>query len=240
MMKISADQWADEMDVKNYDQAWSMVHFLVHGDDGKYQDALGRCINEISHHKSFDRAWMESFGPSDGFEARWKNWWTNQPESPTRILYAHATVATMTSFIARAWVQKQQFKTFGDFKKAVDADELRISEDDWLPPALIKSNMHYYGSLPTWEIATGDNNQPTVTLTIADGSCVTGTFTPRGTQIDQVNIDVDDLARVLKDAQVQLDAGKKDTAKTMVQSAFKLHPKSPSAGDAKKFLQALN
>ncbi len=239
MMQVTPRRWAMEMDIKNYDQAWSMVHFLVHGDDAKYQDAFGRCIAEISTGKPFARAWQDTLGPPDEFQARWKSWWLSQPKSPTRILYARAAVATMTSYVARAWTQKQTFSSFDEFKSAVDAGTLKISDNDWLPPALIQNTVRLYGSLPGWEISPGVNKQPTVSLTLPDVSGVIGSFTLRGQMIDQVNVTVDDLPSVLKDAQTQAQAGRKTVARTMVQSALRQNPTSPAAIDARKFLQSL-
>jgi hypothetical protein len=239
IMEESPQLWAHEMNIKNYDQAWSMVHFLVYGDDGKYQQAFSQCIREISQGAPFDRAWLDTLGPADGFEQRWKAWWMAQPASPTHVLYARAAVATMTSFVARAYVQKQTFGTFDAFKSAVEDDRLQASTQDWLPPSLIKDAIRNYGEAPGWEISTEQNKQPMVSFTIEDGTRVTGSFVLRGLMVDKVNVDVDDMAKVLKAAQDLADAGKKDQAREMVQAALRDHPKSVLVADAKRFLQSL-
>ncbi len=59
-----------------YDQAWSIAHFLVHADNGKYARAFERFIKETSRGLSIDNALQNSFGTSnlDAFETAWKEW----------------------------------------------------------------------------------------------------------------------------------------------------------------------
>ena len=46
-----------------------------------------------------DRAWKETFGNSEGFEAKWKDFWAKQPDHPTLDLYAKAAVTGLVSFL---------------------------------------------------------------------------------------------------------------------------------------------
>jgi hypothetical protein len=240
MMLVSPEQWRAELNILNYDQAWSMVHYFVAGDDGKYQAAFSQCIKGISSGKSFQNAWVETLGPANDFEPRWKDWWMHQPQSPTRLLYLRAAVATVTSYVARAYVARQTFGMFDDFKSAVGSDTLKNLPDNWLPPRLIKDTVRLYGDLPNWQISTVANQPPIVSLTMFDGTRATGTFTVYGTTIAQVNVDIDDLAKILKEAHVLLDAGQKDQARKLVADSLKDHPQSPQAIDAKQFLQEIH
>jgi hypothetical protein len=239
IMALTPQAWSDQMNIRNYDQAWSMVHFLVHGDDGKYQAGLSACIAGISHGENFNRAWNDSIGPADGFESRWKDWWMKQPESPTRPLYLRAAVATVTSYVARGFVAKQTFGDFGDFKSAVESDQLKSLPDDWLPPGLIRDTIRLYGDLPNWEISAGANKQPVVALTLFDGTRATGTFSLLGQKVDRVDVDLDDLANVLKQAQAMAEDGQKQQAKQLVLASLREHPKSPAAADARRFVQSI-
>ncbi len=240
IMNLSPQQWASEMNIRNYDQAWSMVHFLVHGDDQKYQAAFTACIREISRGSTFDQAWNDTVGKTDGFEDRWKNWWLAQPESPTKTLYGQAAVSTMTSFIARAYGAKQSFSNFDEFQAAVDSDTLKINPDDWLPRSLIVNALRLYGSTPNWVLKPAANKQPTVQLTLADDTVLTGTFILRGSRVEQVNVQIDDMARILKDAQALLDAHQKEQAMALVIAGLKEIPKSAMTAEARKFLQSIN
>jgi hypothetical protein len=215
-----------------------MVHFLVHGDDQKYVGPFSDCIRNISRGSKFSDAWDHSIGASEGFEDRWKTWWLAQPESPTRTLYGKAAVATMTSFVARAFAARQTFNDFEAFHAAVEDDSLKINPDDWLPRSLIVTAFRLYGNAPNWEIKTGTNRQPTVELTLSDGIRVSGSFVLNGARVEQVNVVVDDMANTLKESQTLLDAGKKEQARALVQAKLKEIPTSVMAMDARKFLQA--
>ena len=138
MLNLSHAQWNSRLDINNYDQAWSMVHFLAHADNGRYQAAFAGFMNEISRGRTPQRAWANNFGGTDGFEAEWKKYWTSLPANPTRGLYVKAIVAILTSHLGRASAQKQTFSDFNEFQLAATSGKLKISADDWLPPSLLR------------------------------------------------------------------------------------------------------
>ena len=249
LMAVGGAQWNAELNIQNYDQAWSMVHFLVHADDGRYAPAFGQCIREISAGKPFDVAWRDAIGSADGFEEKWKAYWLAQPRSPTHRLYVQATVATLTSFLARAVAQHQAFADVRSFAAAADTDAgLKVSPADWLPHSLLVDALRA-GHLdraddggggppgPRWELAAGPNRQPTLTAVDADGTRLTGWFTLAGPRVAAVNVDVDDLAKVVADATAARDAGDKAKARTMVTAALNQHSRSPAAAAAVAFLK---
>jgi hypothetical protein len=238
IMGLSAQQWANEMNIKNYDQAWSMVHFLVYGDDQKYQQAFGDCIREISSGHPFDVAWTDTMGPVDGFDQKWKDWWLKLPTSPTSTLYGRAAVATMTSFVARAFAAKQSFTDFAEFRSTVDGNSLKNVPNDWLPRSLIVTAFRLYGSQPGWELHSPAGKLPTVELTLLDGTRLTGSFTLHDARVEKVTVEVDDMIRILAEAKTLLDSGKKDKARALVQTALADNPKSALAGDARRFLRS--
>jgi hypothetical protein len=243
IMDISAQKWADEMKIQNYDQAWAMVHFLVHGEDQKYQPGFSDCIRAMANGGLFDEAWNSSLPPVDLFEQRWKTWWTALPERPTTVLYGKAAVATMTSFVARAYASKQTFSDFAAFRSAVDKDQLKINPDDWLPRSLIVNAFRVYGDGLHWELITSADKStsrfPKVALTLEDSTRLVGSFTLSGNRVDKVTVEIDNMAEILKDAQSLADAGHKEKARVMVQSAIRDIPSSSMIADAKKFLQSL-
>ena len=243
IMVVTGDQWARELNIRNYDQAWSMVHFLVHADDGRYAPALSQCIREISAGKTFETAWADSIGSTDGFQEKWKAYWLAQPRNPTAALYRRATVATLTSFLARATAQRQSFADVKAFATAAAAEDgLKMSPDDWLPRSLLTDALRAGQldddkTLPKWELKPAPNRQPTLSVTTVDGTRLTGWFTLAGSHVAAVNVEVDDLAKVVIDAAAVRDGGRKDKAKAMVQSALRQHPRSPAAADAQAFLR---
>ena len=142
MMRLSHTTWNSEMNIANYDQAWSMVHFLAHGDGGRYQSAFEGYMRLISHGRDSEDAWDGTFGnDTAGFERQWKAYWTKLPDNPTSELYAKATVATLTSFFARAVAQKQTFDDFDEFCRDANDGSLKTSPDEWLPPSLLEAAM---------------------------------------------------------------------------------------------------
>lgn len=59
-----------------YQQAWSMVQFLVYGDNGRYQGAFEKYLHAINAgYRSYD-AWVRAFGDDNltSFEARWRDY----------------------------------------------------------------------------------------------------------------------------------------------------------------------
>jgi len=57
-----------------YEQAWSMVHFLVYGDDGRYTDAFERYLRLINSGLPSGEAFRRAFDTTEtqAFEERWK------------------------------------------------------------------------------------------------------------------------------------------------------------------------
>jgi hypothetical protein len=239
IMHLTGQEWADQLNIKNYDQAWSMVYFLVHGDDQKYVTGLTRYIRQISQGTNADTAWNDTLAGSGELEERWRNWWLAQPQSPTTTLYGRAAVATMTSFIARAFAAGQTFDDFDAFRSAVNESKLKMNPDDWLPMSLINDAFRLYGNAPKWELQSPARKQPTLSLTLGDGTRVTGTFMLTGKRVSQVKVEVDELAPVLKEAQTLVDQGKKEQAKQRVLTAIRTDPNSPMIPQARKFLQGL-
>jgi hypothetical protein len=167
-----------------------MVHFLVHADDGKYRQGLAACIREISQGHSFDKAWLNTLGPADGFETRWKTYWLSQPSNPTAILYDRATVSVLTSFLARAIAQKQTFDSFDQFTTTAAAGELKISPDDWLPPSLLTRGLQWAGHGDQWKLRNG-----TLSATIGGGKQLTGTYVITNGRVQHVNVIVQNAER---------------------------------------------
>jgi hypothetical protein len=137
MMQLTAEQWNGKLSVANYDQGWAMVHFLIHGDGGKYRAAFGRFMQGINEHHPWRNAWREQFGDDPAaFEQRWRAYWSGLPDHPTLDLYTSATVATLTSYLARAAAAGQTFATLDELLAGGEHDQIRMPPDQWLPPSL--------------------------------------------------------------------------------------------------------
>jgi hypothetical protein len=259
MMLLSHAQWNSGLSTNNYDQAWSMVHFLAHGDNGAYQKAFSNFMNDIGRRKPWQDAWQANFGPADGFEKKWADWWLALPPNPTSDLYARATVATLTSYLGRLAAQKQTFTELDAFVRAAEAGEVKLPlNDDWLPPGLLQDAIAWLGRDKNVEFAlenepapapadpkAGKTARPTrdvkvvkpprVVATLPDKTRIVGTYHPKAAT-GRVTVEVDDFVTVLEKAKKLLADQKKDQARALLQDALKRVPRSPLAEEARKLL----
>lgn len=191
MMLLSHQQWNAELNIANYDQAWAMVQFLAHAEDGRYQRAFAGFMVRIGRGVPWQNAWRETFGDAVGFEDRLREFWLALDNEPSADLYARATVLQLTSLLARATSQKQTFENFDAFIRAVEANEIQMHPEDWLPHSLNQSAIRGAARLAkagaTLELASG---KPGIVLTQPDSTeKLTGVFTLRGTRVAEVRID---------------------------------------------------
>jgi hypothetical protein len=236
MMRLSHAEWNGRLKIANYDQAWSMVHFLAHGEDGKYQKAFSGFMIDIGRGVPWTKAWQNNFGDAVGFEAKWKAYWQNLPERPTTGLYLHASVAALTSYLARATASKQTFDGFPDFLAAVKGNAIKIEDADWLPQSLAKEFGAVAEKRGEWSITKGKGPLPILVMVDEDDMRYVGTFAVRGKRVDRVRVDLDDLKPTLAKADAMYKDGKKDAARKLVQDSLRRNPNSPMVADARKFL----
>ncbi len=79
MLTFTHQQWGaalqDGSAAINYNQAWSMVHFLVYGDNGKYVNAFETYLKHINSGLPSREAFVRSFGNDiAAFEKVWKQY----------------------------------------------------------------------------------------------------------------------------------------------------------------------
>ena len=196
MMLLPHEVWNAEVGLArqqasfNYDQAWSMIHFLAHADGGRYQDAFASFLRGVSHGQPWEQAWVRSFGNGvDAFQQRWEAYWLGLPESPTEQLYAEATAATLTSFFARAFSQRQYFESFEEFAEAGKAGELKMHTEDWLPSSLLTDALKVAPTMGTWSIDSKPGRR-LVVCTRADGTTIEGRFRVASRRVKGVDVAV--------------------------------------------------
>jgi hypothetical protein len=193
MMTMSQERWNADVNIVNYDQAWSMVHFLAHGENGRYQPAFGTFMVQIGRGKSWEDAWKQTFGDTAGFEQRWRKYWGELPDNPTEDLYVRANVQVWTSFLARAVSQKQSFDSFDALMQSASQGQLKAHEQDWLPRVLLTEAIEYTRYVLKngyrYELATSER-LPQVVCTMPDGRRVSGKFTIRNDRVGTVTASV--------------------------------------------------
>jgi hypothetical protein len=184
MVKIDREAWTADVRVRNYDQAWSMVHFLVHGGSGRYRKALLGFIRDVSRSRPPRQAFEERFGRNyDAFQRRCAGWWLALDDNPTADLYTRATVAALTSFLARAHLQGLRFRTVQEFFAAAGAGKIEAAPGGhirlYLPNSLLKEHLARSAGMKTWSLQTRAG-LPALELDQRDGATFVGLFKPRG------------------------------------------------------------
>jgi hypothetical protein len=195
MMAMSNGDWNGALAVANYDQAWSMVHFLVHAENGKYQPAFNSFIQLLSRGQLADRAWETTFGDARGFETRWKDYWLKLPDNPTADSYTRARVLVATSFLARATAAKHTFASFEEFSKAADRRAIRTNPDEWLPPDLLRGVLAASIGQGDWSLEGAPSRMPGLLFTSTSGRKFSGTFTLMKGRVKRVDVTVLPAAR---------------------------------------------
>ena len=182
---LSQDEWNREMTMARYDQAWSMVQFLLHADDARHRQRLVRYVKALCSGRSVKDAWSSAFGDRTDLEAEWKDYWLDLAEHGTPDVYAEATVATFTSFLARATAAGQGFESFADFTRAAEKGEIQCGASDWLPPYLLRHAI---------ESARKDGvnyhfDQTTLIARLPTGEALRGSFTLRDGRVAAVTVE---------------------------------------------------
>jgi hypothetical protein len=179
LMAIPREQWNAKVEMPNYDQAWSLVHFLLHGEDGRLQKRFADFMHDVSTGVDPDKACKLHLGAIPNLETRCRDWWMHLPDYPTSQGYARATLAMLTSFLARSHARGQAFADFDAFSKTLP-DELKQPEADWLPPTLftvatVEAN-RMRGAGDTLVLLKPADRPPSILLTLSDGTKLAGKF----------------------------------------------------------------
>jgi hypothetical protein len=237
MMMLTHAQWNENLTLANYDQTWAMVHFLAHAEGGRYQPALTAFMHEIARGHNWEIAWRSSFGDAAGFEQRWQAWWMDLPENPTAELYRKATVATLTSFLARATAQRQSFDSFDAFHTAARAGELHMHPDDWIPPSLLEAALKDLQHPQRWTLEGEPDRGPRLAYALEDGSRIIGVVQVQRGRVSGVATEVDHLPRILTEVRQLLEEGRKSEARTRLQAGMRQYPQSSSIPEASELLR---
>lgn len=188
MMKTQHSDWNLELTGENYDQAWSMVHFLAHAENGKYQKPFTAFMKAVSNGTEHQTAWEASFGRGTAaFEDAWKRYWLEMPDNPSADKYAEATTAILTSFLGRAISQKQKFADAEAFLKAARAGELKAHREDWLPPSLLERALNTAEKVGEFSLEL-EGKLPRLVCVTAGGTRIVGQFRLKGARIGDVNV----------------------------------------------------
>jgi hypothetical protein len=192
MMQLGRRSWNLQMSGQNYDQAWSMVHFLAHADGGKYRPHFDGFLRDIGRNRlDWEQAWMANFGPgTEDFEKAWRTYWTGMPDHPTKVRQAEAVVTILTNFFARAVSQDQQFENVDEFFEAARTGGLMAHKEDWLPTGLLRQALTGLEAMGTWTLQEKPRGLPQLVCRLDDGTVLTGTFKVAQSRVKNVSTKV--------------------------------------------------
>ena len=199
MMLTSQAEWNGRLAIENYDQAWSMVHFLAHGEAGRYQEPFVLFMKLIGKGTPWENAWRQTFGDAVGFEQRWKDYWLALPANPTSNLYVQAATGVFTSFLARAATQKESYTSFDEFLAAAKDDRVKTGQtiDDWLPPKLLHEWAAQADKAPAkWTIEPGPAKTSEIVAVLEDGTRMVGSYQLASGRLSHVGVEIDDLSLI--------------------------------------------
>ena len=188
-LELSREGWNAQLQTRNYDLSWSLVHFFAHGGGGTLQDAFAQFMNDVAEGKPGGEALRRRLGTAPDIERAWRAYWLGLPDEPTTDRYARATVAMLTSFLARAHAAGHRFD---DFDKLVQtpAGELEFAGDAWLPITLWKTALEEVRLMrdegARFNLLTGADGLPEIDVALRAGTRVTGTFTLRDGKVADV------------------------------------------------------
>ncbi len=139
---MTSEQWSANLDISNYDLAWSVTHFMVHAENGKYKTMFAQFIGDLARGKNVKTAWRSRFKVHpDVLEKKYKKWWLGLSEEECKLFYKEATVETLTSFLVRSRRLNLKFESADDFFAAARSGKINCDPkkhgDLWLPDSLL-------------------------------------------------------------------------------------------------------
>jgi hypothetical protein len=238
LMSISHMGWNSVADGVDYLEVWSIVHYLVHAEDGKYRPAFERYIKDALKPNGPAISIHEYLGAGDEFEKNWREWWLSREPDCTKDLYARAAATALCSYMGRAAAQKQTFTDVAALLGALDKKQIKLSDADWLPPSLVDSIHRWIsinGAGAQFELGK-DPRTPQVTVRLSDGTRLTATYNSL-VRIRRVSVITDALPAEIAKANALMAQSKHADARKLLQDALKKYPTSPQAAEARKLIQ---
>jgi hypothetical protein len=188
IIMIPATKWSG---IDDYDEAWSMIHFMVHAENGKHVKELSSYIKSTAGGAPWDQAFAKTFGRNiDALQKEYLAWWAAQPETAGDRAYTQAVVQTLGSYLARAHTQGQNFQDANEFLKAAHDGTLKKHPKQPLSDELLSETMAQAEKLKEWSLETPEKGLPKLILTQPDGTAFTATFTLKAGLVEKVKVAV--------------------------------------------------
>ena len=158
LMDVTGGGWHEDMKVgnrarRNYRQAWSLVYFLLHAEDGRYRAAFTTVMQQAGAGRPWSKAW-EAHIPltADELEEQWRTYWLELDLAETKTATIEAKTHIFLNYLALATRNGQRFRSAQDFFSKAQARAIAMTDDDWLPPELIKDEIAEATRLGRWRL----------------------------------------------------------------------------------------
>ena len=138
-------------------QAWSLVHFLMQPHEGKHHRVVQDIVRGMSQGRAAAALLAEAFGSLDKLHEEYAAWWKSADADSSQDLKDEATVATLTSFLARGCGRGMSFNNVAEFFRAAHDRKLcpqpQTGDRMWLPNSLLERAMSEADQLKEWSLA---------------------------------------------------------------------------------------
>lgn len=134
MLTMSNAQWnarvnsGDRRAAVMYDQAWSMTHFLVHAERGRYAGPFEQYLVALGQGKTAEQAFEQAFRTSDfkAFERLWTKYMTDTIE-PDPVSTAEERVAFMAEGIRFLHAERVELGSIGALQEELKRRGFRLT-----------------------------------------------------------------------------------------------------------------
>ncbi len=178
IMSMNSAAWRNNAG-SNEIQAWSMVYFLLHADNGKYGKQFEKFMKALANKKLPMASFRENFGKDiNVLQKAYEQWWSSLSENPAADRKTAVTVHTLTNFLALAGHKKNKFSDMTDFVTRIRAaGQISMTDEPslWLPNALLDAALNDMGDISRWSL-DNSGEQPALVLNQPDGTTFTGTY----------------------------------------------------------------
>ncbi|HPS53691.1 MAG TPA: DUF1570 domain-containing protein [Phycisphaerae bacterium] len=214
MVTMSHDAWNSQMDIANYDQAWSMVHFFVHAQDSagnyKYRKKFQKYLESVVKGNDNAKSFCRYLGSPTKLEREYNEWWLSWDKNPSQDICDRILIETLVNFMSRAdAVCKMKFQKADDFFSAAKKDKIKIDSSRfrnlWLPQSLLDeavSQAELNNRDCTWDVKR-EKGKTVFIMIHKDGSEVQCLYKTRGASLPLVKttfISADDTGKKSKNA----------------------------------------
>lgn len=128
LLAISAREWNEKVNSLDpqariiYPQAWSVVHFLIRADNGRYERVILSYLKELSRGQKPDRARLNAFGPDlESMQHAWEEHLEQMEPDP--VLLARERLSAAGHLIAIAHSKNQPIRSAADLATLAELPE---------------------------------------------------------------------------------------------------------------------